>query len=284
MSKLNPNLPPSEPVRADFLDDESKVEFALRSATLYEAAQPRLVIVLPAYNEEESLGPLLDGIGVAISGTGLRYEIVVVDDGSTDDTARVASQASFRLPVSLVEHEVNSGLAAALRTGIEEAVARSRPNDVIFTMDADNTHPPGLMLRMLGMVREGCDVVIASRFQPGSQVIGVPMHRNWLSIAARWLFTLALPIRGVRDYTCGFRAYRASVLHDALAQHGEKFVTEQGFSCMVDVLLKLRGAGLVMGEAPMILRYDQKGGASKMRVARTAMQTLSLIFRRRVSG
>ncbi|MEM9187473.1 MAG: glycosyltransferase family 2 protein [Planctomycetota bacterium] len=255
-----------------------------RSAALYESARPRLLIALPAYNEEESLAPLLDGIGVALAGTGLDYEIIVVDDGSQDDTARIASQASFRLPVTLIEHERNSGLAAALRTGLEAAAARARPGDVVFTMDADNTHPPGLMPRMLGMIGEGCDVVIASRFQPGAQVVGVPLHREWLSFAARWLFSLTLPIRGVRDYTCGFRAYRASVLHAALEEYGDEFVTEKGFSCMVDVLLKLRRRGLVMSEAPMILRYDLKGGASKMRVTRTAWQTLSLIARRFVAG
>ncbi|MEM8866407.1 MAG: dolichol-phosphate mannosyltransferase, partial [Planctomycetota bacterium] len=64
--------------------------------------------------------------------------------------------------------------------------------------------------------------------------------------------------------------------------YGDQFVTERGFSCMVDVLLKLRRRGLVMTEAPMILRYDLKGGASKMQVLRTTMQTLSLIGRRTV--
>ncbi len=251
---------------------------------LYEAARPRVIIALPAFNEEESLGPLLDGIGLAMAGSGIEYSIIVVDDGSTDDTARIASQASFRLPVTLIEHEQNSGLAAALRTGFQAATEKARPGDVIITMDADNTHPPGLMHRMLGMVGEGCDVVIASRFQTGSQVHGVPLSRVWLSVGARWLFTLAFPIRGVRDYTCGFRAYRASVLQDALAEHGDNFVSERGFSCMVDVLLKLRLSDLIMAEAPMILRYDLKGGASKMRVFKTVMQTLSLIVRRRVGG
>ena len=257
---------------------------ASRASTLYRAARPRVLVVLPAYNEEEVLGVLLDSIGVTMATVDLDYEIIVVDDGSQDETARVASQATFRLPVKLVQHEQNSGLAAALRTGFSEAVKSSRPHDVIITMDADNTQPPGLIPRMLGMLAEGSDIVIGSRFQPGARVVGVPWNRNLMSIAARWLFTLALPIRGVRDYTCGFRAYRASVLHDALAEHGEQFVSEQGFSCMVDVLLKLRRNGLVMSEAPMILRYDLKGGASKMRVTRTALQTLSLIARRRIKN
>lgn len=242
---------------------------------------PRAIIALPAYNEEQSLPPLLEAIDAALTAVGQPYEVIVVDDGSKDDTALVVSRATFSLPVRLVQHEKNSGLAAALRTGLEEAVEAAGPDDVIFTMDADNTHPPDLMPRMMEMIADGHDVVIASRFRSGSRVVGVPLHRNLLSLGARALFSVAFPIRGVRDYTCGFRAYRSEVLREALARHGESFVSEQGFSCMVDVLLKLRPLKLKMGEAPLVLRYDQKGGVSKMRVARTAWQTLSLIARRR---
>ena len=88
----------------------------------------------------------------------------------------------------------------------------------------------------------------------------------------------------MRDYTCGFRAYREGVLRQAVAEYGDRFVSETGFSCMADVLLKLRRYPLIVGEAPLILRYDQKGGVSKMRVARTVWQTLRLIARRRVKG
>ena len=246
-------------------------------------------VALPAFNEEEAIEPLITSLHETLSEIGAQYEIVVVDDGSTDDTAAIVSRLSFSLPVRLVAHKVNQGLAGALRTGLSDAVAHSSPGDIVITLDADNTQPPGLIPRMLGMVREGHDVVIASRFQPGARVVGVPFDRVLLSIAARFMFRLAFPITGVRDYTCGFRAYRTEALAATMAQYGENFVSEKGFSCMVDVLLKMRktklgGSKIVMGEAPMILRYDQKGGASKMQVLRTIGQTLSLIVRRWFGG
>lgn len=244
-------------------------------------AQQTVHIVLPAYNEAEALPPLLSAIHAAFDESDVAYSVIIVDDGSQDDTARLASQASFHMPVVLVEHEVNQGLAAAIRTGFRAALAQCAPGDVIVLMDADNTHPPALVHRMLGMVRDGQDVVIASRYQPGAQVVGVPWHRDLLSLGARGLFRFIFPIEGVRDYTCGYRAYRESVLRQAMADYGDDFVSEKGFSCMVDVLLKLRRYDLSMGEVPLILRYDQKGGASKMRVARTIWQTLALIIRRR---
>ncbi|MEO1498716.1 MAG: glycosyltransferase family 2 protein [Planctomycetota bacterium] len=257
------------------------------ASSLSESAKPTIRVALPAYNEAESLEPLLESLHRTLASEDLPHEIVVVDDGSTDDTAAIASRLSFNLPVRLVQHEQNQGLAGALRTGLVDAVEHAAPEDIIITMDSDNTHPAGLIPRMIQMVGEGRDVVIGSRFQNGARVIGVPFDRVLLSIGARLLFQVAFPIRGVRDYTCGFRAYRAGMLAAALNHYGDRFVSEQGFSCMVDVLLKLRrlridGGPVVMGEAPMILRYDQKGGASKMRVLRTIGQTLSLICRRRV--
>ncbi len=242
----------------------------------------RVIVALPAYNEGESLTPLLEGVRTALEAAGLDYLVIVVDDGSADDTALIASHASFSMPVVLVEHSVNQGLAAALRTCFTAALAHSQPGDVIVTMDSDNTHPPGLMARMVGLIREGHDVVIASRYQPGARVIGVPWHRNLLSYGARALFQTVFPINGVRDYTCGFRAYREDVLRRAIVHYGDAFVSETGFSCMADVLLKLRKFRLIIGEAPMILRYDSKRGVSKMRVARTVWQTLRLIARRRL--
>ncbi|MGI9455120.1 MAG: glycosyltransferase family 2 protein [Aeoliella sp.] len=246
------------------------------------SSQQKVVVVLPAFNEAEALVPLLAGLQRDLGDAGIHYEVIVVDDGSADDTALVASKASFDMPVTCVEHDVNQGLAAALRTGFQSALARSSAGDVIVTLDADNTHPPGSIPRLVTLIREGHDVVIASRYQPGSRVLGVPLHRNLLSLGARGLFKIAFPIRGVRDYTCGYRAYRQELLQEASDYYEDRFVSEQGFSCMVDVLLKLRRFHPVMGEAPLILRYDLKGGVSKMRVAKTVWQTLKLMARRKL--
>ena len=241
----------------------------------------KVFMALPAYNEEEALPELLERIGEAFADSGLPYEVVIVDDGSADETAKIASQMSFQMPIHLVQHEQNQGLGTTIRDGLREAVDRAGERDIIVTMDADNTHPPGLIDRMVRMIHEGCDVVIASRFQPGARVIGVPIERHFLSVGARALFTMLFPTLGVRDYTSGYRAYRASVIRQAFAEHGDEFVGEKGFSCMADILLKLRKQGVMFGEAPLRLRYDQKGGDSKMQVFHTIWLTLKMLGRRR---
>ncbi|WP_146514046.1 glycosyltransferase [Rubripirellula amarantea] len=241
----------------------------------------KVFMALPAYNEEEALPELLERIGEAFADSNIPYEVIVVDDGSKDDTAKIVSQMSFQMPIHLVQHQVNQGLGVTIRDGLREAVDRCGARDIIVTMDADNTHPPGLIERMVQQIHEGCDVVIASRFQPGARVVGVPVERHFLSIGARALFTLLFPTKGVRDYTSGYRAYKASVIQQAFAEHGDNFVGETGFSCMADILLKLRKQGVLFGEAPLRLRYDQKGGASKMQVFRTIWLTLKLLGRHR---
>jgi len=241
----------------------------------------KIFLALPAFNEEASLPELLERVGEAFADSRLPYEVVIVDDGSTDDTAQIAAQMSFQMPVHVLRHQTNQGLGRTLADGLREAVDRAGERDIIITMDADNTHPPGLIQRMVQMIHEGCDCVIASRFQPGARVVGVPIERHFLSFGARLLFTLLFPTRGIRDYTSGFRAYRASALRRAFEQYGDQFVSETGFSCMADVLLKLRRMNCVFGEAPLRLRYDQKGGESKMKVLRTIRLTLQLLFRHR---
>src|SRR5437016_218592 len=93
---------------------------------------------------------------------------------------------------------------------------------------------------LLQMLREGHDVVIASRYQPGARVIGLSLPRRIASYGASWLFRMLFPTPGLRDYTCGFRAYRGKVLSLAVARYGSRFVDTEGFQCMVDILLKLR--------------------------------------------
>ena len=249
-----------------------------------EAEVGKVFIVLPAYNEERGLPDLLHAIEQVFAINGRDYHIIVVDDASTDSTAEIAREAAAELPLTLVQHKTNQNLPGALRTGFKTAIKFAEEQDVIITMDGDNTHPPAIMNLLLQKIAEGYDVMIASRFQPGSRVCGVPAIRVVTAFGARMLFKIIMPIPAVRDYTCGYRAYRGKVLRDSMEFYGEQWVSEEGFSCMADVLLKMRRFKYIMGEVPMLLRYDQKEGGSKMKVLQTISQTLKLLVRRRLSG
>jgi len=253
-----------------------------RPAPPWRHPASKVFVVLPAYDEEENLGSLLERIDQAMYESGSDYEVILVDDGSRDGTVRVAQEYARFMPIRIERHEANQGLGATIRGGLKVASAACRDDDVVVAMDADNTHTPGLIRSMSRLIEEGSDVVIASRYRPGSYVRGVPLHRRVLSYVASILFRIVFPIRGVRDYTCGYRAYRGRVLKDAFRTAGDAFVSQGGFQCMVDILLNLRKMGVIFRETPLILRYDLKGGASKMKVAQTIFRTLLLMLRRRV--
>jgi dolichol-phosphate mannosyltransferase len=247
----------------------------------WSSQSSKVYIVLPAYNEEENIGPLLQRIDEAMREERLDYQVIMVDDGSRDRTIEVTRDYAQYMPIRVEQHKANRGLGATIRDGLQTASAVCGDQDIVVVMDADNTHTPGLIRSMVRLIKEGNDVVIASRYQPGSYIRGVPFYRNVLSLGARLLFRVVFPIRGVRDYTCGYRAYRGAVLRDAFMKYGDGFIGEEGFQCMVDILLKLRSMDVIFREVPLILRYDLKGGASKMKVLRTIHRTLSLMLRRR---
>jgi dolichol-phosphate mannosyltransferase len=249
------------------------------SRTASPAAPPPTVwLVLPAYNEADNLPPLLSRVHVAWSGR-FPFHVLVVDDGSRDDTAAVAKAAARHFPVEVIRHERNRGLAAAIRTGIHEACERAADGDVIVTMDADNSHPPELGAEMVAQLEAGYDLVIASRFVHGGKEEGVPWRRRMLSRAAGLVFRCVCPIPGVRDYTTGFRAYRAVLLKELWSIYGDHLIEAQAFSVMTEILLKARTVRPRIAEVPLVLRYDLKEGASKMRLGRTLRDYARLLAR-----
>lgn len=156
-------------------------------------------IVLPAYNEAKALPPLLDALVESMEEDRRSFEILVVNDGSKDNTREVLEAYQSRpAPVRVLHNDPNRGLAETIKRGLLEALQNANSQDVIITMDADNTHPAGLAIRMIRLIREGNDVVIASRYREGSYVRGLAMYRRFLSFGASWLFRVAFPTRGVR--------------------------------------------------------------------------------------
>ena len=242
-----------------------------------------LTVVLPAYNEAESIPRLAERWQQqteALAQRQLDLRILIVDDGSSDETCSISEErAQIYSNLILVQHKVNKGLGEALKTGLEYALDATPDSVYIVVMDCDNTHDPAYILPMVDAIcaSEGTDVVIASRYRKGSEVHGVPFYRYFVSYGARFVYTLFLHIKNVRDYTCGYRLYRTAPLERARKCFGADWIQETGFACMVELLYKLHLTGASIKEIPFSLRYDEKLGSSKMQVARTTGRSLSLI-------
>jgi dolichol-phosphate mannosyltransferase len=243
----------------------------------------RIVVMLPAYNEASRLEGLLDRVRHALSGS--EYQVVVVDDGSRDATPGILSRRSGDLPMVVITHAVNCGLAQTLHDGLQWAAQHCADDEVVVTMDADDTHDPAYIPAMAARIQQGYDVVIASRFQPGSKVVGVPPHRHLFSFGVLVLLRLLTPIPGVRDFACGYRAVRASVLKRAVQAYGDQLfeLRQWGFICTAELLCKLSAVGARCTEIPFTLRYDLKESTSRMRVGRTIAGYGLLIWKSRTA-
>jgi dolichol-phosphate mannosyltransferase len=247
-------------------------------------SKPKIIVALPAYNEALNIAALLDNFEHILSlilGFSFERLYVVVDDGSVDQTLNILREYAEKIPLVILAHERNQGLGPTIRDALREASDKGSPGDIVITMDADNTHPVGLIPSMVQKILEGHDVVIASRFRKGARVIGLSWVRKSLSVGASLMMRIVFPMKNVRDYTCGFRAYRAELLRKAFKEYGETFIDQRGFQCMSDILIKLRRFNPIAGEVPMILRYDFKRGSSSMKVGQTVVQTLRLMLARR---
>ncbi|PKN01910.1 MAG: hypothetical protein CVU77_02965 [Elusimicrobia bacterium HGW-Elusimicrobia-1] len=236
-----------------------------------------IYVALPAYNEEKNIPPLLSAVSETLKGAD--YKVVIVDDGSTDGTLSAARLASGVMPVEVIPHEKNMGLGAAIKTLFAYIAKNVKSGDVVVTMDADNTHPAALIPSMASRVAEGADIVIASRFCAGAKTRGVPFYRNLLSRVAALIFKIAFRIRGVNDYTSGYRVISGAILRRYFdSPEAAPLVTEAGFTAGTEILIKLsRQPGARIVEAPLDLRYDLKGGASKMKVVSTMIKYLKLL-------
>lgn len=242
-----------------------------------------IFVALPVYDEASRLKTLLERIRATLDGRA--YRIVAVDDGSRDGSGAILAQERERLPLEIITHAVNRGLAETLYDGLRWVAEHSGEDDVVVTMDADDTHDPAYIIPMLAKIAQGCDVVIASRFQPGATVVGVPPHRRLFSLGVLLLLRVCLPIPGVRDYACGYRMIRTRVLKTAFARFGERLfeLRQWGFICTAELLWKLRVVGARCGEIPFDLRYDLKESVSRMRAGRTISGYGLLVWKRWVA-
>jgi dolichol-phosphate mannosyltransferase len=243
---------------------------------------PQVCVILPCLNEELALPPLLRRLAVlqAQLAPSFELQVAVVDDGCTDGTAAIAGAGVEGLLPVLLVHAQNRGLGQALQTGIGWFLNRpaAAEDDCLLVLDADGTHPPELLPQLLAAL-SSYDVVIASRYAPGGSEHGLSTRRRLLSRLASACLRSIAPVRGARDYTCGFRLYRAAVLVEARRHFGSQLLTERGFTCMAELLIKLARCGARIGEVPLELHYELKGGPSKMHVGQTIRRYAVLSWR-----
>jgi len=224
--------------------------------------KPELSVVIPAYNEAERIGPTLEAISSHLNERGVSYEIIVVNDGSTDTTEQVVrSYAQADARVRLISYDPNRGKGYAVRKGMIEA----RADDALFT-DADLATPIEELGKLQQAAKNGCDVVIGSRALKDSIIIG---WRPWYRELSGKIFNLIirlLAVSGIRDTQCGFKYFKGGSAARIFS------VTRlDGFGFDVETLYLARKFGLRIGEIPV---HWDNSPATKVSVLRHTLPML----------
>jgi len=232
-----------------------------------------IFVLLPAYNEENSLDTLIPKIDESLRAMHLDYKLIIVNDGSNDRTANRLAQFSTRIPMEILTHSINRGLGETSRDMFEKAAKMADENDILIRMDCDDTHDPKYMKDLIRKIEDGYDVVICSRFQPGGGQTGVPPYRAFISRCAQIYMKILFYIPGIYEYSCGYRAYRANMIQKAIRCYGNNFIQLKGlgFTCTLEKLIKLKMIKARFTEIPFVLQYDQKKSSSKMLTSTTTI-------------
>lgn len=237
-------------------------------------------VILPAFNEEIAIGRLLPKINSELGKLKLEHRIVVVNDGSTDKTADLLKIFSEKYNLAVITHPINRGLGETERDGFEYVANKCADDDVIIRLDCDDTHEPKYFTELIKEINNGYDVVTASRFRAGGNQLGMNIYRSLVSYSANLFMALLFHVKGIRDYSCGFRAYRGKVIKYAVMIFGNGFIQLKGlgFTSTLETLVKLNLLGCKFKEIPFVLRYDQKAGSSKMITSVTTLGYFAMAF------
>ena len=211
------------------------------------SAPPALSIVVPTYNERDRLSHLVEAVFRAYASAGLTAELIIVDDNSPDGTGALAEDLATRYRLRVIHRRGKLGLGTAVIAGFEAAAA-----PIVGVIDADLSHPPDLLPRMLASMRaSSADIVIGSRYIPGGGTRNWPIGRLLLSRLACWM---ARPLTPVRDATSGFFLIRRDLARGVKISAG-------GFKICLELLVRGRPATVI--EVPYVFE-GRTAGESKM--------------------
>jgi dolichol-phosphate mannosyltransferase len=210
-------------------------------------------VVIPTYQEAENIATVLGRVRTALPSA----SVLVVDDGSPDGTADLADAVATEVgQVEVLRRPGKAGLGSAYRAGFAHGIERGF--DVLIEMDADLSHDPADLPRLVAAVKDGASVAIGSRYVPGGATPNWPRPRLWLSRWGNRYVGVILGL-GVRDATAGFRAYRAPTL-EAIDYRSTR---ADGYAFQVEMAYRVRTVGHSITELPITFS-DRERGTSKM--------------------
>jgi dolichol-phosphate mannosyltransferase len=212
------------------------------------------LVIIPTYNEKENIAKMIHKVFSLPGG----FHLLVVDDGSPDGTGAIVKELQKQYPdqLHIEERAGKMGLGTAYLHGFRWGLARGY--DYLFEMDADFSHNPDDLVRLLNACETGADLAIGSRYVKGGKVANWDRKRLLLSFCASWYVRLILWI-GIRDTTAGFKCYHRRVLEKINLDA----VTFKGYAFQICMKYAAVKHGFKVTEVPITF-IDREFGTSKM--------------------
>lgn len=237
------------------------------------AAGHGVVVTLPTYNERENLEPIASAILAALP----EATLLVVDDNSPDGTGAVAEALSSREPrVQVLHRHAKQGLGVAYRDAFRWALDRAETRAVV-QMDADFSHDPRDLPRLLAPLMSGSDLVLGTRYMRGGGTVGWPLHRRLISRAGTG-FARTMLLLPYRDLTGGFKAWRRELLEAIRLREANA----SGYGFQIETTWWAHRRGAVVTQVPIVFR-ERVAGSSKMSGGIVG-EALRLVLRLRIEA
>jgi dolichol-phosphate mannosyltransferase len=226
----------------------------------------KLSVVIPAYNEEETIASTVDGIVAALGAEEIDHEVVVVNDSSADRTAAVVREIADRSPqVRLVDSPYRGGFGLAVRTGLEQYTG-----DAVAIMMADGSDSPRDLVAYQRLLEEGYECAFGSRFVHGAEIHDYPRFKLIMNRLVNWGIRVLFR-HGYNDTTNAFKAYRREVI-----DHVKPFLSHH-FNLTVELPLKAVVRGYSYGIVP-ISWTNRTAGESKLRLNEMGSRYLFIVL------
>jgi len=234
---------------------------------------PKLFILIPVYNEAGNIIRLLQCLkDFALDmKNDYRVEIILIDDGSQDETAGLARQSIADLDIIVLRHEQNQGPGRAFGTGFRYISEKLSDNDKVVTMEGDNTSRIELIRQMLHRMEEGFDAVLASPYIYSGRIENTSAFRVFLSSMANLFVKDLLGIHGIFTVSSFYRLYSVDFLKRLQTFYGAEIIECKGFECMTEMLMKMINLHASISEVAMVLDTKLRVGKSRMKIFKTIL-------------
>jgi dolichyl-phosphate beta-glucosyltransferase len=227
--------------------------------------RPSLSVIVPAFNEARRIAATVTALATYFDTQGWDWELIVADDGSTDETAGIVESLAVAQPRVRVLRQPHRGKGGAVRAGMLAAIGQHR-----FMCDADLAMPVSQIPAFLDHMARGVDVAIGSREGHDARRIGEPLYRHLVGRVFNGVVQL-LALPGIEDSQCGFKMFTAAAAERVFSQ-----VTTDGWAFDVEALAIARRLGLRIIEVPIEWHFVE---ASKLRVLPDGVEMLRELWR-----